>query len=88
MTIKDNAVPAAMRQAMQNLRRSTAENLRTFNDAVPFADRLRRSEMKRFTVDLLWATKRAPQRRWPTLFGKIGNAYSWIKRVKGAARLP
>ena len=77
-----------VRRALKDLRTRTAASLRAFNDAVPHASWLRRSEIERFVVDLLWAAERAPQRRRPTLLGKIQNAISWITRVKTAARFP
>lgn len=88
MTNREQPESRETRQALQDLRSSTAANLRAFNDAVPYASRLSRSEMKRFTVDLLWSTKRAPQRRWPSLLGKIANTLSWIKRARAASQLP
>ncbi|MEO3431358.1 hypothetical protein AAFN88_21050 [Pelagibius sp. CAU 1746] len=88
MTNREQPERREMRQALQDLRSSTAANLRAFNDAVPYASRISRSEMKRFTVDLLWSTKRAPQRRWPSLLGKIANTLSWIKRARAASQLP
>ena len=88
MTNGDQLVRREARQALQDLRSSTAANLRAFNNAVPYAFRLSRSEMKRFTADLLWSTKRAPQRRWPSLLGKIANTVSWIRRARAASQLP
>ena len=70
------------------LRTRTAASLQAFNDAVPHASWLRRSEMERFTVDLLRAAEQAPQRRGPTPLGSIKNAFSWITRVRTAARFP
>ena len=86
MTAPEGGPGPAMRQAMQELRRSTAVNLQAFNEAAPHASRLRRNEIKRFTVDLLWAVKRAPKRRAPSPFGKISNVFSWITRAGKAAR--
>jgi hypothetical protein len=86
MTATEQSPGVAMRQALQELRQSTAANLQAFNEAAPHASRLRRNEIKRFTVDLLWAVKRAPKRRAPSLFGKIGNVFSWITRANRAAR--
>lgn len=88
MTNREHPACRETRQALQDLRGSTAANLRAFNNAVPFASRLSRSEMKRFTVDLLWSTKRAPQRRWPSLLGKVANTVSWLRRAKAASQLP
>jgi hypothetical protein len=76
-----------MRQALADLRSSTAASLRAFNGTVPYACRLRRSEMDRFTMDLLWAAETAPQRRWPSFFGRIVNTASWIRRARAAAQL-
>ena len=73
---------------MKDLRTRTAASLKAFNDAVPHASWLRWSEIERFTVDLLWAAERAPQRRRPKLLGKIKNALSWLTRVSTAARFP
>lgn len=56
----------------------TAANLNAFNDAVPHASWLRRSEIERFTADLLRATEKAPQRRTP--FAMIKGAFSWATR--------
>ena len=86
MTATEQFAGPAMRQALQDLRRSTAVNLQTFNEAAPHGSRLRRNEIRRFTVDLLWAVKRAPKRRAPSPFGKIGNVFSWITRASSAAR--
>ncbi len=88
MTNTDQPTCRETRQALQHLRSSTADSLRAFNDAVPIASRLRRSEMKRFTIDLLWSTKRAPQRRWPSLLGKMANTLSWVRRARAASQLP
>jgi len=88
MTNTDQPTCCETRQALQHLRSSTAANLRAFNNAVPYASQLRTSEIKRFTVDLLWSTKRAPQRRWPSLLGKIANSVSWIRRARAASQLP
>lgn len=77
-----------MRQALQDLRNTTAASLRAFNSTVPYARRLRRSEMDRITADLLWAAKRAPRRRWPSLFGRIANTLSWIRRARTASQFP
>jgi hypothetical protein len=77
-----------VRRALKDLRTRTAASLRAFNDAVPHASWLRRSEIERFTVDLLWAAERAPRRRRPTPLGNIINAFSWITRARTAARLP
>lgn len=86
MTATEQSAGPAMRQALQDLRRSTVANLQAFNETVPHASRLRRNEIKRFTVDLLWAVKRAPKRRAPSPFGKVGNVFSWITRANRAAR--
>jgi hypothetical protein len=75
-----------VRRAMKDLRTRTASNLRAFNDAVPHASWLRRSEIEGLTFDLLWAAERAPQRREPTPLGMIKNALSWIARVRTATR--
>lgn len=88
MTNKEQPARHETQLALQDLRSSTAANLRTFNNAVPHAFRLSRSEMKRFTLDLLWSTKRAPQRRGPSLRGKIANTLSWIRRARAASQLP
>lgn len=86
MTATEQPPGPALRQALQDLRRSTTANLQAFNEAAPHASRLRRNEIKRFTVDLLWAVKRAPKRRAPSPFGKIRNVFSWITRAGSAAR--
>ena len=88
MTNRNQTACRETRLALQGLRSSTAANLRAFNNAAPYASRLSRSEMKRFTVDLLWSTKRAPQRRWPSLLGKMVNTLSWIRRARAASQLP
>jgi hypothetical protein len=77
-----------VRRALKDLRTRTAASLKAFNDAVPHASWLRRSEIERFTVDLLWAAERAPRRRRPIPLGNIKNAFSWITRARTAARLP
>ena len=75
-------------RALRDLRTRTAASLKAFNDAVPHASWLRRSEIERFTGDLLWAAQGAPQRRRPTLPGKTKNAFSWLTRVSTTARFP
>lgn len=74
-----------VRRASNDLHTRTAASLQAFNDAVPYAFWLRRSEIERFTVNLLWATELAPQRRRHTRLGKIIIAFSWITRVRTAA---
>lgn len=86
MTATEPSPDLATRQALHDLRRSTTANLEAFNEAAPHAARLRRNEIKRFTVDLLWAVKRAPKRRTPSPLGKIKNIFSWITRANRAAR--
>ena len=86
MNSLDQSEDPEVRRALKDLRSRTAASLRAFNNSVPHVSWLRRSEIERFTVDLLWAARRAPQRRRPTPFGKIMNAYSWITRVRTAAR--
>jgi len=77
-----------VRRALKGLRSSTAASLQAFNNAVPHASWLRRSEIERFTVDLLWSAERAPQRRRPTPLGRIRNAFSWITRAKNGGAIP
>ena len=88
MSCTDQFGHREVRRALKDLRSRTAASLRAFNDAVPHASWLRRSEIERFTVDLLWAAERAPQRRRPTALGKVMNAFSWITRLRTAARFP
>jgi hypothetical protein len=71
-----------VRWALKDLRTRVAASLRAFNDAIPHASWLRRSEIERFTVDLLSAAERPPQRHRATSFGKITNAYSWITQAR------
>jgi hypothetical protein len=80
MNPTDQSGHQEVRRALKDLRTRTAASLRAFNDAVLHASWLRRSEIEGFTVDLLWAAERAPQRRRPTPLGKITNAFSWITR--------
>jgi hypothetical protein len=75
-------------RALKDLRTRTAANLQAFNDAVPNASWLRRSEIERFTVDLLRAAERAPQRRRSIPRGNIRNAFSWIRRVRTVLQFP
>jgi hypothetical protein len=77
-----------VRRALRDLHSRTAASLMAFNDAVPHASWLRRSEIERFTVELLWAAEHAPQRRRPTPLGMIKNVLSWIERARGAAQFP
>jgi hypothetical protein len=77
----DQSGQPEVRQALSDLRTRTATSLQTFNDAVPHASWLRRSEIERFTVDPLSAAERAPRRRRFTPFGKIINAFSRITRL-------
>jgi hypothetical protein len=74
-SIKQSATPEVGR-ALQELRIRTAANLRAFNDAVPHASWLKRSEIERFTDDLLRAAQQAPQKRELTAFGRIRDAFS------------
>ena len=75
-------------RALRDLRTRTAASLKAFNDAVPHASWLRRSEIERFTSDLLRAAERAPQRRRPKPLGKIMKAFSWINWIRTAASFP
>ena len=75
-------------RALKDLHTRTAANLQAFNDAVPHASWLRRSEIERFTVDLLRSTEWAPQRRRLTPLGNIRKALSWFTQVRMASRLP
>ena len=75
-------------RALNDLHIRTAENLRAFNDAVPNASWLRRSEIERFTEDLLRSTEWAPQRRRSTPLGNIRKALSWFTQVRMTSRLP
>jgi hypothetical protein len=88
MNCTDQSGHRDVRQALKDLRTRTAASLQTFNDAVPHASWLRRSEIERLTIDLLWAAERAPRRRRLTHLGNIKKAFSWITRVKTAARFP
>ena len=83
-SIKQSESPG-VRRALQELRIRTTANLRAFNDAVPHASWLRRSEIERFTDDLLRAAQQAPQRHQLTPFGRIRNAFSRVTRVRTAA---
>ena len=85
MSCRDPSVDQEVRRALEDLRTRTAASLQAFNDEVPYGSWLRRSEIKRLTVDLLQAAERVPQRRGSTPFGKIKNAFSWITRVRTAA---
>ena len=71
-----------VQRALKDLGTRTAANLLSFNDAVPYASWLRRSEIEHFTAGLVRAAKQAPKRRWPTPFGNIKNAFSWVKRER------
>jgi hypothetical protein len=86
MNSMDQSEDPEVRRALRDLRSSTAASLRAFNRAVPHASWLRRSEIERFTVDLLWSAEGAPRRRRPTPLRKIRNAFSWITRTRTAAR--
>ena len=65
-----------VRRALKDLRARTDASLRSFNEAVPHASWLRRSEIERFTVDLLWAAEWAPRRRQFSPLGKFKYAFS------------
>jgi hypothetical protein len=82
MNSMDQSEHPEVRRATRDLRSSTAASLRAFNRAVPHA----RSEIERFTVDLLWSAEGAPRRRRLTPLRKIRNAFSWITRTRAAAR--
>jgi hypothetical protein len=71
--------------ALQELRSRTAASLRAYNDAVPYASWLRRSEIERFTTDLSKLTERASQWRRPAGFARIKRALCWIARGGKAA---
>jgi hypothetical protein len=88
MSRRDQSGHSEVRQALKDLRTHTAASLQAFNDAVPHASWLRRSEIERFTVDLLWAAEGAPRRRRRTPLAKIKNAFSWITRIRTAAQFP
>jgi hypothetical protein len=88
MSCTDQSGHREVRRALKDLHTRTAASLQAFNDAVPHASWLRRSEIERFTVNLLWAAERAPQRRRLTPLGKIKNAFFGITRIRTAARFP
>ena len=71
-----------VQRALKDLGTRTAANLQSFNDAVPHASWLRRSEIELLTAGLLRAAKQAPQRRQLTPLGNIKNAFSWISRAR------
>lgn len=68
------------RLALETLQSHTANNLQAFNDSVPHASWLRRSEIKRFTSDLLLATQSAPVIRQSSSLGRIWTILS--RRVR------
>jgi hypothetical protein len=78
---------ADIHQTLLDLRSRTETSLRLFNNTVPHASWLRRSEIDRLTSDIVWAVAKAPQRRRPTPFGQIKNALSWVGRLKASARV-
>ncbi len=86
MNHADHSDHREVRQALKDLRTRTAASLLAFNDGVPYASWLRRSEIESFTAELLWAAERAPQRRRPTPLEKIKNVISWIRRARTSAR--
>ena len=83
----DEAIHSDVRRALTELRARTSANLEAFNDAVPYASWLRRSEIESFTADLTRATERAPQRRRLVFLDKITPVHSWITRMKSTARM-
>jgi len=78
MNYKNQGGHQEVERALKDLRTRTAANLKAFNDTVPNGCWLRRSEIERFTIDLLRSAERAPQRRRPIPLGNIRNAFSWI----------
>ena len=87
MTSKTRSADAEIHQALIDLRSRTESSLRLFNNAVPHATWLRRSEIDRLTADMVWAVEKAPLRRRPTPWGQIKNALSWVGRLKASARV-
>lgn len=87
MSSETRPADADIRQALVDLRSRTESSLRLFNNAVPHALWLRRSEIDRLTTELVWAAQKAPQRRRPTPLGQIRNALSWVGRLKASARV-
>lgn len=68
------------RLALETLQSHTADNLQAFNNSVPHASWLRRSEIKRFTSDLILATESAPVIRQTGSLGRIWTILS--RRVR------
>ena len=66
-----------VQKALKDLGTLTAANLQAFNDAVPYNSWLRRSEIERFTVDLMRAAERASQRRRLTFLEYIKHVFRW-----------
>ena len=76
-----------VQQALSELRTRTAASLQAFNDAVPYTSWLRRSEIERFTSDLLQSAETAPRRRRLALPERIPSVIAWITRIKTPAWL-
>ena len=75
-------------RALKDLRTRTAANLQAFNDAVPNASWLRRSEIENFTVDLMRAAEQAPRRRRLAFLGNTRHTFAWIRRVGTTLQFP
>jgi hypothetical protein len=82
MSGTDQSTCREVQQALKDLSTRTAANLQLFNDAVPYASWLRRSEIEHFTAGLARAAKQAPKRRGAPPLGNIKNAFSWITRPR------
>jgi hypothetical protein len=73
-------------RALKTLHSRTIANLQEFNNAVPHASWLRRSEIALLTNDLLYAAKRTPRKRQFASFGKMMVAFSRFAWVRAAVR--
>lgn len=87
MTCKNQSEHGEIRQALKELRGRTAASLKAFNDTVPYASWIRRSEIERLTGDLLRVAERASRRHQPTRLENIKNALCRIARLGAAVRL-
>jgi len=83
MNTSDSAGGREVKHALSELRARTATSLQAFNDAVPYTSWLRRSEIERFTSELMRAAETAPRRRrlaWPN---RIPDVIAWFVRITG-----
>jgi hypothetical protein len=73
-------------RALKILHTRTTANLQEYNNAVPHAFWLRRSEIALLTNDILYAAKRTPRKRQFASFGNMMGAFSRFTWIRAAVR--